>query len=303
MGAASAEADMAVAAVAAVLAEADVPAEAAVAAVVATAAAAAVVASTAASTTPASTIAAEPARAHAADLVLLGHMLSLRLVRDGVCSLESGFSRVWRDCVVPVAAASRTEWQMGMCAEITGDLESAAGNSFRNTVGRISHWIVDEHDGAMWKLIIPGPGGEGIGAVDVKPEDIKATARAGAILSLWRTIPLAPSPYTAVREVGLELRKVGAAGPLPVTVLSGLTRTPNPNPTLTAEPQLNPYPSLNPTRRNLARIQTLTLTVTRCSPASSARARRPCSTTCSTTARACASHPGVRVRGHSTESH
>ena len=228
---------MAVAAVADVLAEADVPAEAAVAAVVATAAAAAVVASTAASTTPASTIAAEPARAHAADLVLLGHMLSLRLVRDGVCSLESGFSRVWRDCVVPVAAASRTEWQMGMCAEITGDLESAAGNSFRNAVGRISHWVVDEHDGGMWKVIIPGP--EGIGAVDVKPEEIKATARAGAILSLWRTIPLAPSPYTAVREAGLELRKAGAAGPLPVTVLSGLTRTPNPNP--------NPNPTLTPT--------------------------------------------------------
>ena len=227
------------------VAEKDVPLEAAVmatSATAATAAAAAVAASTAASPPPASTIASEPARAHAADLVLLGHMLSLRLVRDGVCSLESGFSRVWRDCVVPVAAASRTEWQMGMCAEITGDLESAAGNSFRNAVGRISHWVVDEHEGGMYQMIIPGP--EGIGAVDVKPEDIKATSRAGAILSLWRTIPLTPSPYKAVREAGLELRKAGAAGPLPVTVLSGFTRTPNPNPN--PNPSPNPNPNSNP---------------------------------------------------------
>ena len=91
-------------------------------------------------------------------VVMSGQAGALRLVRDGVCSLESGFSRVWRDCVVPVAAASRTEWQMGMCAEITGDLESAAGNSFRNTVGRISHWIVDEHDGGIVEADHSGAG-------------------------------------------------------------------------------------------------------------------------------------------------
>ena len=64
----------------------------------------------------------EPVHARAADLALLGHMLSVRLVRAGVCSPESDFARVWRECVVPVAAASRTEWQTGMCAEIIGDL-------------------------------------------------------------------------------------------------------------------------------------------------------------------------------------
>ena len=146
-------------------------------------------------------------------------MLSVRLVRAGVCSPESDFARVWRECVVPVAAASRTEWQTGMCAEIIGDLESAAGSSYKHAVGRISHWVNDEHEGGMWKVVVPGP--EGVGVVDVKPEHIKATARAGAILSLWRTLPLAPSPYSAVRDAGAALREAGAAGPLPVTVLSG----------------------------------------------------------------------------------
>ena len=126
----------------------------------------------------------EPVHARAADLALLGHMLSVRLVRAGVCSPESDFAHVWRECVVPVAAASRTEWQTGMCAEIIGDLESAAGNSYKHAVGRISHWVNDEHEGGMWKVVVPGP--EGVGVVDVKPEHIKATARAGAILSLWR---------------------------------------------------------------------------------------------------------------------
>ena len=161
----------------------------------------------------------EPVHARAADLALLGHMLSVRLVRAGVCSPESDFARVWRECVVPVAAASRTEWQTGMCAEIIGDLESAAGSSYKHAVGRISHWVNDEHEGGMWKVVVPGP--EGVGVVDVKPEHIKATARAGAILSLWRILPLAPSPYSAVRDAGAVLREAGAAGPLPVTVLSG----------------------------------------------------------------------------------
>ena len=162
---------------------------------------------------------AEPARAHAVDLTLLGHLLSSRLIGDGVGTPESGFARVWQKQVVPVAAASRTEWQMGMCAEITGDLETASGNSLTGVVGRISHWVVDEHDGGMWKVIIQRP--EGITAVDVKPEDIKATARLGAVISLWRDIPLTPSPYTSVRDAALKVCEPGGTGPLPVTVLSG----------------------------------------------------------------------------------
>eukprot|EP00966_Prymnesium_polylepis_P208881 4839312-Prymnesium_polylepis.1 len=76
----------------------------------------------------------EPRRAHAIDLVLIGQLLESRLIRDGVQrmsrdgvdsvtaahSVDSHFSRVWRDHVVPVAAADRSEWEIGMCAEITG---------------------------------------------------------------------------------------------------------------------------------------------------------------------------------------
>ena len=156
---------MAVAAVADVLAEADVPAEAAVAAVVATAAASAVVASTAASTTPASAIAAatsEPARAHAADLVLLGHLIASQLS----CSLESDFAKVWKNVVVPVAAASRTDWQVGMCAEITASLVGrvSAHTLPAGTVGRIAS---KAPDGERWQLLVDGP--RGVGRVDIKP--------------------------------------------------------------------------------------------------------------------------------------
>ena len=151
----------------------------------------------------------EPARAHAVDLVLIGQLLESRLVGDGVCSVEADFAKVWRTHVVPVAAASRTDWQMGMSAEITADLVSAVGGAFRNVVGRISR-----RNGEHWQLIVQGP--DGIGAVNVKPSDIKATVRPAAVLSLWRNIPLTPSPYALVRDAALKV-----TGPLPVTVLSG----------------------------------------------------------------------------------
>ena len=78
----------------------------------------------------------EPSREHAVELVLLGHLLSARLIREGACAPESGFARVWRDSVVPIAASRRTEWLVGMCAEITG-LTSAGGAPFNNAVARI----------------------------------------------------------------------------------------------------------------------------------------------------------------------
>jgi hypothetical protein len=80
----------------------------------------------------------EPSRAHAVDLVLLGHLLASRLKRDCSVHSESDFARVWRDHVVPVAAASRSDWQVGMCAEITADLTTTTGVSFKNVVGRVS---------------------------------------------------------------------------------------------------------------------------------------------------------------------
>ena len=61
----------------------------------------------------------EPALEHAVELVLIGHLLAGRLKRDGVCAADADFARVWRDHVVPIAASRMTEWQLGMCAEIT----------------------------------------------------------------------------------------------------------------------------------------------------------------------------------------
>ena len=52
-------------------------------------------------------------------------------------------------------------------------------------------------------------------------ELLRATSRPAAILSLWRSFPLAPSPYTAVREARRIVSESGGTGPLPVTVLSG----------------------------------------------------------------------------------
>jgi len=96
------------ASVAADVAEVDI--EIAVAAVVATAAASVVAATP--STTSASAIAAttsEPARGHAAELVLLGHLLTSQLIGGGGCTLDSDLGKVWKDVIVPVAA--RTDWQ------------------------------------------------------------------------------------------------------------------------------------------------------------------------------------------------
>ena len=62
-----------------------------------------------------SSAASEPARARAVELVLLGHLLQGRLVRNGLISPDSQFARIWRDSVVPVAASFVTEWEGGMC--------------------------------------------------------------------------------------------------------------------------------------------------------------------------------------------
>ena len=57
----------------------------------------------------------EPGRAHAVDLVLLGHLLASRLKRDGSVDPEWEFARVWRDFVVPVASANMSDdWKVGM---------------------------------------------------------------------------------------------------------------------------------------------------------------------------------------------
>ena len=153
----------------------------------------------------------EPSREHAVELVLLGHLLSARLVRDGVCVPEQNFARVWRDNVVPIAASRRTEWQAGMCAEITG-LTSKGGAPFNNVVGRISGRTSDFE---RYELIVHTP--DGLASVNVKPVNLKATARPTAIIFVWRHIVPAPTavptPYTVVRDAGLLLREAGAAGP------------------------------------------------------------------------------------------
>ena len=144
-----------------VAAEAEMAAATAVAAAVATAAA------SVAAATPASAIAAatsEPSRAHAADLVLLGHLLASQLMGSG-CSLKSDFAKVWKNVVVPVAAASRTDWQVGMCAEITASLVGrvSAHTLPAGTVGRIASRA---SDGERWQLLVDGPRGQG--TVDIK---------------------------------------------------------------------------------------------------------------------------------------
>ena len=194
---------------AAALAEAGMAAEAAVAAVAS------------ASATPA---ASEPSRAHATDLVLLGHLIASRLLGG-----DSDFAKVWKDAVVPVAAASRTDWQVGMCAEITRPLVGrvSAHTLPAGTVGRIASRA---DDGERWQLLVDGPSGQG--TVEIKPELLRATSRPAAILSLWRSFPIAPSPYTAVREA------MPNPDPSP---------NPSPNPCPGPNPSLEPNPSLSPT--------------------------------------------------------
>ena len=132
-------------------------------------------------------ITSEPSRAHAVDLVMLGQQLAGKLVRDGVCALASDFALVWRDHVVPVAAASRTDWQAGMCAEVTG-LTSDSGKPFNNIVGRIRGQAPPHPDGVRWELLISTP--DGIGILNLLPVNLKATAKAAAVLTAAGVEPL-----------------------------------------------------------------------------------------------------------------
>ena len=260
---------------AAALAEAGMAAEAAVAAVAS------------ASATPA---ASEPSRAHAADLVLLGHLIASRLVGG-----DSDFAKVWKEAVVPVAAASRTDWQVGMCAEITRPLVGrvSAHTLPAGTVGRIAGRA---DDGERWQLLVDGPKGQG--TVEIKPELLRATSRPAAILSLWRSFPIAPSPYTAVREARRAVGESGGTIPLPVTVLSGFLGAGRRGSTISALylpwhlPYFSPIPPAGKTMLFKISALYLPMHLPCISPASRLhlpQARRRCSTTCSTTARACAS--------------
>ena len=164
----------------------------------------------------------ESSRAHAVDLVLLGHLLSARLIRDGIiCGPQSDFARVWRDHLVPIAV-SRTKWKIGMCAELTG-LTSTEDKYLNNVVGRIA---ARTSDGEGFQLIFHGP--EGWDSANVKLENLKATARPAAVIFLWRNIvgaqACAPpqNPYAAaIEEARLARKAVGTDHALPVTVLSG----------------------------------------------------------------------------------
>ena len=102
------------------------------------------------------------------------------------------------------------EWHVGMCAEITGLKEDAAG--WNKVVGRIHGKGMDSD---RYEVIVHGP--DGMGIVKVKPVNLKATSRPAAVIFLWRNTAL--SPYTKVRETAQILRDGGGA--LPVTVLSG----------------------------------------------------------------------------------
>ena len=153
-----------------------------------------------------------PARACAIDLVMIGHLLEGRLVREGVTN-AAGFAKVWRDCVVPVAATNVEEWEPGQCAEIHS-MMSDTGKAFNNVVGRV---IGRTDDGERFELIAHGP--DGLGSVHIRPANLKATARPTAVLFLWRRT--AVTPYFAIQKALRLLSQPGSAGPLPVTVLSG----------------------------------------------------------------------------------
>jgi G3E family GTPase len=167
-------------------------------------------------------ITSEPARARAIELTLLGHLLTAKLVRDGVCTKESDFGRVWRDHVVPNAASQISEWKAGMCAEITG-LISEAGKAFNNLVGRIAG--KSPTDPERLEVLVSLP--DGLASGMIKPANLKATASPAAILFVWRHIVAAqpndakPSPYAVVFDAATKIRKAGGTGPMPVTVLSG----------------------------------------------------------------------------------
>ena len=117
----------------------------------------------------------------------------------------------------PPSPLPRTDWQVGMCAELHG-LTMAAGQAFNNVVGRVSGKGTAKH-GQGWELVVSTP--DGMRSVNVHTANLKATARPSAIIFLWRHLPLAVNPYAAVLEARLAREAGGKGGALPVTVLSG----------------------------------------------------------------------------------
>ena len=158
---------------------------------------------------------AEPQRAHAVDLVLLGHLLASRLAAEGVCSEQSDFARVWMHRVVPIAAARRTQWQLGMCAEITG--LTGPGGVFNKCVGR----IIGRTQGAeRWEVLIQRPDtGRFLGVRGLPAVNLKATTHPELVIFVWRHIAL--TAHMVVREAARVVHEAGGTSALPVTVLSG----------------------------------------------------------------------------------
>ena len=121
----------------------------------------------------------EQSLARHVDLMLLGYLLSNRLVANGSC--PEGLAQIWSDHIVPRAVSRGCDWQLGMTAAITG-LHSTAGAAFNGLVGRISGSV----DG-RWELMVDGP--DGLGTVNVKPANLKAATDLDAIIRTWRRIP------------------------------------------------------------------------------------------------------------------
>ena len=124
----------------------------------------------------------EAAQARRTDLVLLGHLLNSRLVAAGICPPKSGLARIWRTQIVPAAVPEDCSWQLGMTAAIAG-LTSAAGQQFNGRVGRIAEHAAD----GRWQLLVRGA--QGIGTVNLRPQNLKAATDLAAVLETWRDIP------------------------------------------------------------------------------------------------------------------
>jgi hypothetical protein len=162
-------------------------------------------------------VASEPACARGVDLALLGHLLESQLAAS--CLAASGFGRLWRDHIVPLAVGNHCDWAIGFTARICG-LTSDAGQPFNGRTGR----ILGDTGRGRWEVLLSFNTKGRWEVLNVKPDNLQA-ARPYDILRMWRQLPLAT--HFRVRETARLMKAAGNTNPLPVTVrLAGPERMP-----------------------------------------------------------------------------
>ena len=113
----------------------------------------------------------------ALDLLLLGHQLATVLAP----SQRDEMLAVWRERIVPCAAKGESDWIFGATARVQG-LKSAP--AFNGRVGRISSHAIDE---GRWEVMVDGP--DGIGTVNLRPNNLGAPPSLAAVLATARRLP------------------------------------------------------------------------------------------------------------------